>query len=120
MHLRVIPINISSAVRGRCGVGDIVLRGKYAFASKGPFGLAGVVEARVPTVTRQICWEPVQCRRRSSHRLSRSRLALAPFECGYTFSSKGALPGTRLPDEVVATAGFDFAVNPRVTMSFDV
>ena len=36
------------------------------------------------------------------------------------FSSEGSLPNATLQDEILATAGFDFAVTPRVTMSFDV
>ena len=38
----------------------------------------------------------------------------------YTLSSDGSLPGATLSDEISATAGFDVAVNPRMTMSFDV
>ena len=39
---------------------------------------------------------------------------------GYTFSSDGSLPHATLRDEISAAAGFDLAVNPRLTMSFDV
>jgi hypothetical protein len=103
------------------GVGDIVLRGKYAFASKGPFGLAGVVEARVPTGDEENLLGTGAVQTKVLGIVSLDRGSLSPhLNVGYTFSSKGALPGTRLPDEIVAAAGFDFAVNPRVTMSFDV
>jgi hypothetical protein len=103
------------------GLGDIVLRGKYAFASKGSFGLAGVVEARVPTGDETNLLGTGGVQTKVIAIASLDGRALSPHvNVGYTFSSKGALPGARLHDEILATAGFDFAVNPRVTMSFDV
>ena len=41
------------------------------------------------------------------------------LNAGYTFSSSGALPDTRLRDEVNVAAGFDWALTPRATLAVD-
>ena len=103
------------------GLGDIVLRGKYAFTSTGPIGLAGVVEARVPTGDETNLLGTGGVQTKVFGIASYNSGSLSPhLNVGYTFSSKGSLPDATLHDEILATAGFDFALNPRVTMSLDV
>ena len=116
------------------GLGDIVLRAKYAFTSRRPLGLAAAVETRVPTgdETNLLGTGGVQSKVFAIASLTRGPLS-PHVNVGYTFSSKGSLRSLSftdevtpaagvdaLPDEVVATAGADLALTPRVTMSFDV
>jgi hypothetical protein len=104
------------------GVGDIVVRAKYAFnpASRAAFGIG--VESRLPTGDQSnlLGTGGVQTKLFGIASMNRGRLA-PHANVGYTFSTKGALPGVlTLPDEFGATVGFDVAVSPAMTMSFDV
>jgi hypothetical protein len=104
------------------GMGDIVVRAKYAFnpASKASFGLG--FETRLPTgdEANLLGTGGVQTKLFGIASMNRSRFA-PHANVGYTFSSKGALPGVdTMPDEFGATVGFDLAVSPAMTMSFDV
>lgn len=104
------------------GIGDIVVRAKYAFnpASRAAFGVG--VEARLPTgdEINLLGTGGVQTKLFGIASMNRGRVS-PHVNAGYTFSTKGALPGvTTLPDEIGATVGFDVAVSPRMTMSFDV
>jgi hypothetical protein len=115
------------------GLGDIVLRAKYAFAASKPFGLAAAVETRVPTgdETNLLGTGGVQTKVLAIASLTRGSVS-PHVNVGYTFSSKGSLRGVSstdeltpspgvdsLPDEVMLTTGVDLALTPRVTMSFD-
>ena len=103
------------------GLGDVVLRAKYAFTSSKPLGIAAAVEARVPTGDESNLLGTGGVQTKVLGIGSFHRGPLSPHvNVGYTFSSKGALPGATLHDEVIATAGIDLAVSPRLTMSFDV
>jgi hypothetical protein len=103
------------------GLGDIMLRAKYAFTPERALGLAAAVEARVPTGDESNLLGTGGVQTRILGIASLNRGPVSPhLNVGYTFSSKGSLPGATLSDEISATAGFDAAVNPRLTMSFDV
>ena len=103
------------------GLGDIVVRAKYALTAGRPLGLAAAVETRVPTGDESNLLGTGGVQTKVLGIASFHRGPLSPHvNVGYTFSTKGALPGTRLNDEVVATAGVDSVLTSRVTMSFDV
>jgi hypothetical protein len=103
------------------GLGDIVLRAKYAMMSRGPLGLAAAVETRVPTGDENNLLGTGGVQTKVFAIASLHRGPISPHaNLGYTFSSKGALPGAPLRDEVVASAGIDSALTSRLTMSFDV
>jgi hypothetical protein len=103
------------------GLGDIVLRAKYALTSGRPLGLAAAVETRVPTGDESNLLGTGGVQTKVLGIASLHRGPVSPHvNIGYTFSTKGALPGARLHDEVVATAGVDSVLTSRVTMSFDV
>ena len=103
------------------GIGDIVVRAKYAFnpASTAAFGVG--VETRLPTgdEVNLLGTGGVQTKVFGIASMNRGRVS-PHVNAGYTFSTKGALRDTTLPDEFGATVGFDVAVSPRMTMSFDV
>jgi len=103
------------------GLGDIVVRGKYAFTRGGPFGLAGAVETRLPTGDESNLLGTGGVQTKVFAIASVHRGPVSPHvNLGYTFSSNGALPGATLRDEIGATVGLDAAVSPRMTVSFDV
>jgi hypothetical protein len=102
------------------GLGDIVLRAKYRVPAGG-LGVAGAIEARVPTGDEMNLLGTGGVQTKLLAIVSYDRGPLSPhLNLGYTFSSKGALPGVTMHDEVLGTAGADYAVTSRVTMSFDV
>jgi hypothetical protein len=104
------------------GLGDIMVRAKYAFTQRRAVGLAAAIEARLPTgdESNLLGTGGVQTRLFAIASVHRGRFS-PHLNLGYTFSSDGALPGdATLRDEISAVAGFDLAVNPRVTTSFDV
>ena len=110
------------------GLGDIVVRSKYAFTSGTPFGLAAAVEARLPTGDESNLLGTGGVQTKLFGIASFHRGPVSPHvNVGYAFSSKGALPDltpdddeARLRDEIVATVGADVALTSRVTASFDV
>jgi hypothetical protein len=116
------------------GLGDIVLRAKYAFTTGTSLGLAAAVETRLPTgdETNLLGTGGVQSKVFAIASLARGPLS-PHVNVGYTFSRKSAPAGLSsrdetiptvnvdsLPDEIMLTAGLDLALTPRVTMSFDV
>jgi hypothetical protein len=103
------------------GLGDIVVRGKYAFTRGTPVGLAAAVEARLPTGDESNLLGTGGVQTKVFAIASVHRGPVSPHvNIGYTFSSKGALPGATMHDEFGATVGFDAAVTPRMTVAFDV
>lgn len=103
------------------GLGDIVVRAKYALTSRRLVGLAAAVETRVPTGDESNLLGTGGLQTKVFGIASLNRGPLSPHvNFGYTFSSEGSLPDATIRDEVVATAGVDLALTPRVTMSFDV
>ena len=103
------------------GLGDIVERGKYAFTKGSPVGLAAAVETRLPTGDEANLLGTGGVQTKVFAIASVHKGPVSPHvNIGYTFSSKGALPGATLSDEIGATVGLDAAVSPRMTVSFDV
>ena len=103
------------------GLGDIVLRAKYAVTSGRPLRLAAAVETRVPTGDESNLLGTGGVQTKLLGIASFHRGPFSPhLNLGYTFSTKGALLDTTLRDEVVAAVGFDSVLTPHVTMSFDV
>jgi hypothetical protein len=111
------------------GLGDIVVRSKYAFTAGRPFGLAAAVEARLPTGDESNLLGTGGVQAKLLGIASFHKGPVSPHvNIGYTFASDGALPDTsdselgdaKLRDEALATVGVDVAVSSRVTASFDV
>jgi hypothetical protein len=101
------------------GIGDIALRAKYR-VPVGKLGIAGTLETRLPTgdETNLLGTGGVQAKVLGI--VSYDRGPVSPhLNVGYTFSSKGAIPRVTMHDEVMATAGADFSMTSRITMSFD-
>jgi hypothetical protein len=98
-----------------------MLRAKYAFTQRRTLGLAAAIETRVPTgdETNLLGTGGVQTRLFGIVSVNRARFA-PHVNVGYTFSSDGSIPGATLREEISAVVGFDSAVSPRLTMSFDV
>lgn len=119
------------------GVGDIVLRGKLRLAQEGPAGgLALGADVRLPSGEERDLLGTGSWQARASVIWSVHLGRFSPhLNGGYTWSSKppddrtpeeknppngGApLPRRKIPGEVDYTAGFDWAVHPRVTVAFD-
>src|SRR5215510_3139157 len=100
------------------GIGDIALRAKYR-VPVGKLGIAGLVETRLPTgdETNLLGTGGVQAKVMGI--VSYDRGPVSPHvNVGYTFSGKGAIPRVTMHDEALATAGADFAMTSRITMSF--
>jgi hypothetical protein len=103
------------------GLGDILLRAKYAFTQRRALGVAAAVEARLPTGDETNLLGTGGVETRVFGIVSLNRGPFSPHvNVGYTVSSDGSIPGATLRDEISAAAGFDVAVNPRFTMSLDV
>ncbi len=125
------PDEHSFALAGSAGgIGDIVLRGKYAFNPEKKASIGVAVETRLPTgdEINLLGTGGVQTKVFGIVSMNHSRFA-PHLNAGYTFSTKGGLPGVALPDglpgvalpdEINVTAGFDLVVTPSMTMSFDV
>jgi hypothetical protein len=110
------------------GLGDIIVRSKYAITAGNPFGLAVAAEARLPTGDESNLLGTGGVQTKVFGIASVHRGPVSPhINFGYSFSTKGALPDAtpereeaRLHDEIVATVGADLALTSRVTASFDV
>jgi len=102
------------------GIGDIALRAKYRIPA-GRFGLAGLVEARVPTGDETNLLGTGAVQGKVMGIVSYERGPFSPhLNLGYTFAGKGATLSAPTHDEALATAGADYAMTSRITMSFDV
>ena len=103
------------------GLGDIVVRGKYAFTEANPVGLAAAVEARLPTGDESNLLGTGGVQTKIFGIASFHRGPVSPHvNVGYTFSSDGALPDAIVRDEIGMTVGFDATLSPRLTFAFDV
>src|SRR5262245_25514652 len=102
------------------GIGDIALRAKYRIPA-GRFGVAGLFEARVPTgdETNLLGTGGVQAKVMGIVSYEKGRFA-PHLNLGYSFADKGAFASAPMHDEALATAGADYAMTSRMTMSFDV
>lgn len=119
------------------GVGDIVLRGKYRVAEGSAGGLALGADFRLPTGEERDLLGTGAWQARASLTWSVHLGTLSPhINGGYTWSTNPPddrtpeeknppppaqpVPQLTIPNEVDYTAGFDWAVHPRVTVAFDV
>jgi hypothetical protein len=119
------------------GVGDIVLRGKFRLVGGAMGGLALAADVRLPTGEERDLLGTGATQAKASLIGSLHLGNFSPhINGGYTWSTKprddrtpdeknppagGApLPRLTIPDEISYTAGFDWAVHPRVTVAVDV
>ena len=102
------------------GLGDIVVRTKYRLWPAAGGGVAAAVDVRVPTgdESNLLGTGGVQTKVFGIGSFTLGKFA-PHLNAGYTFSSSGALPDTRLRDEVNLAAGFDWALTPRATLAVD-
>lgn len=102
------------------GLGDIVVRGKYRFLSSPKAGLALAVDARLPTGDETDLLGTGVTQVRPYIVGSAHFGAFSPhINAGYTWSIEGS-DDPNVADEVNYTAGFDWAIGPRLTFVFDV
>ncbi|HEY3172829.1 MAG TPA: hypothetical protein VGK86_09660, partial [Thermoanaerobaculia bacterium] len=102
------------------GVGDVILRGKYQFLRGERGGLAIAEDLRLPTGEER---DLLGTGATQAKTFLIGSVHLGPFSphvnAGYTWSSKTS-DQTDIPDEISYTAGFDWAVSPRMTVAADV
>ena len=119
------------------GVGDIVLRGKFRLVGGAAGGLALGGDVRLPTGEERDLLGTGATQGRASLTGSLHLGNFSPhINGGYTWSTRPRddrtpeernppdggtpLPRLSIPDEIDYTAGFDWAVHPRVTVAVDV
>lgn len=102
------------------GLGDIVLRTKWRALPAAGGGLALAADVRVPTgdESNLLGTGGVQAKIYAVGSITRGGFS-PHVNAGYTFSTVGALPDTRLRDEINVAAGFDWALTPRATLAVD-
>lgn len=102
------------------GVGDVVLRGKFRLAGGSRGGLAIAADLRLPTGEER---DLLGTGATQASGFLIGSLHLGPFSphvnAGYTWSDKGP-DDTEIPDEIFYRGGFDWALNPRLTLAVDV
>src|ERR1043166_2924712 len=95
------------------GMGDIVVRAKYALATR-PVGIGAAIETRVPTGDENNLLGTGGVQSKLFGIVSLERGPISPhLNVGYTFSSRGARPNATLHDEITGTAGFDYAATSK-------
>ena len=98
------------------GVGDVVLRGKYRVISSGRAGLAAGLDVRLPTGEERDLLGTGATQIKGFLIGSAHLGAFSPHaNAGYTWSSRNR----GIPDEIDYTAGFDWALSPRLTFVVD-
>jgi len=101
------------------GVGDVVLRGKYQFLRGDRGGLAIAEDLRLPTGEER---DLLGTGATQAKTFLIGSLHLGQFSphvnAGYTWSSSAG-DEAEIPDEISYTAGFDWAVSPRMTFAVD-
>jgi hypothetical protein len=96
------------------GVGDVVMRGKYRLFSGGRAGLAAGLDARIPTGDVRDLLGTGATRIKGFLIGSAHLGSFSPhLNAGYTWSNH------QVPDEINYTAGFDWALSPRLTFVVD-
>jgi hypothetical protein len=102
------------------GVGDVVLRGKFQIVRGDRGGLAVAEDLRLPTGEER---DLLGTGATQAKTFLIGSLHLGPFSphvnAGYTWSSNTS-DDSDIPDEIAYTAGFDWAVSPRMTFAVDV
>jgi len=119
--------NPPTASASATGIGDIVIRGKYAFmkAKGGEAGAAVIVDLRLPTGDKENLLGTGTAQARFGLAASTAFGAFFPHvNLGYTVSGKGYVnelaPTLQQPDEANYTFGFDGALTSNVTVTADV
>ncbi len=114
------------------GIGDIVLRGKLQLVKGAGGGLALAADVRLPTGEERDLLGSGATQGKASLIGSLHLGRFSPhFNAGYTASTKppddrrtpqerAAFPRRTIPDEISYTGGFDWALDPRVTLAVDV
>ncbi len=98
------------------GVGDVVLRGKYRLTSGSRAGLAVGLDVRLPTGEERDLLGTGATQIRGFLIGSAHLGKFSPHvNGGYTWSSRNR----PIPDEISYTAGFDWALSPRLTFAVD-
>ena len=102
------------------GVGDVVLRGKFQLLRGDRGGLSIAEDLRLPTGEER---DLLGTGATQAKTFVIGSLRLGSFSphvnAGYTWSSNPD-DDTEIPDEISYTAGFDWAVSPRMTLAVDV
>lgn len=102
------------------GVGDVVLRGKFQLVRGERGGLSIAEDLRLPTGEER---DLLGTGATQAKTFLIGSLHLGTFSphvnAGYTWSSNTD-DDTEIPDEISYTAGFDWAVSPRMTFAVDV
>ncbi|HEV8611483.1 MAG TPA: transporter [Thermoanaerobaculia bacterium] len=102
------------------GVGDVVLRGKFQLLRGDRGGLSIAEDLRLPTGEER---DLLGTGATQAKTFVVGSLKLGGFSphvnAGYTWSS-GSEEGAEIPDEISYTAGFDWAMSPRMTLAVDV
>jgi Putative MetA-pathway of phenol degradation len=101
------------------GVGDVVLRGKFQLLRGNRGGLSIAEDLRLSTGEER---DLLGTGATQAKTFVVGSLRLGGFSphvnAGYTWSS-GSEEGAEIPDEISYTAGFDWAVSPRMTFAVD-
>jgi hypothetical protein len=102
------------------GVGDILLRGKLRLIGGERAALSVAEDLRVPTGEERdlLGTGATQAKTFVIGSLHLGALS-SHVNAGYTWSS-GSEEGADIPDEISYTAGFDWAMSPRMTVAIDV
>jgi Putative MetA-pathway of phenol degradation len=102
------------------GVGDVVLRGKYQLLRSERGALAIAEDLRLPTGEERDLLGTGATQAKTFLIGSLRIGSFSPhLNAGYTWSSTGD-DETEIPDEISYTAGFDWALGPRLTLAVDV
>lgn len=102
------------------GVGDVVLRGKFRVVGGNRGGLALAADLRLPTGEERDLLGTGATQVTGFLIGSVNLGAFSPhLNAGYTWSQKGP-NDTDIPDEIFYRGGFDWALNPRLTLAVDV
>jgi Putative MetA-pathway of phenol degradation len=102
------------------GVGDVVLRGKFQLLRGDRGGLSLAEDLRLPTGEERDLLGTGATQAKTFVIASLHLGSFSPHvNAGYTWSSSTD-DDTEIPDEISYTAGFDWAVSPRMTVAVDV
>lgn len=101
------------------GVGDVVLRGKFRLFRGSAGGLSIGEDLRLPTGDERSLLGTGTTQSKTSLIGSLHLGTFSPHvNAGYTWSAHHSNPS--IPDEIDYTAGFDWALHPRLTLAADV
>ncbi len=102
------------------GIGDVVLRAKYAIAAEESYALAAALDVRLPTGNEDDLLGSGGTQGKLQLIIAGAPKRFAPrASVGYTYSHGGASFVGTLPNEFNYTAGFDLGLHERVTLSAD-